>query len=341
MGSNLEKVISLINKTHGEGTVCRGSNTNLKIERVRSGITALDLVIGGGIPRSAIIEFYGRESGGKTTTALKTVASYQKQGLTCAFIDMEHSLDPEWATSLGVDMESLIISQPDTAEKSVDIVDLLTRSNEVDLIVYDSLAAAVPKEEQDKSAFDQQMALQARLFSKMCRKLMSALQPENLEDQSSYNRTTIICINQVREKVGQMYARGYETPGGHAVKHTAKMIVEFKRGDYLKVSGQEDPVGIEVKFKTVKNKTWVPYKIGLYRLYNDGNVDNDETIVIEAKKHGIIQQKGSMYEYEDIKERGITDLIRVLHEQNLFEQLTNRIYEVINKGGKKDESGRS
>ena len=226
----LKKVVSALCEKYGDGTISVGGGTLLSIKRQRSGIIALDLGIGGGIPRGSIIEFFGRESGGKTATALKTVAAYQEAGLTCAWVDSEHSFDPAWASILGVDPDNLLISQPESLERAVDVIETLVKSNTVDLIVYDSLAASLPMEEADKSTESLQVGLQARLFSKMCRKITAALQPENLNDQQGHNLCTVIFINQVREKVGQIHAHGYETPGGHAVKHASRARVQFNRG---------------------------------------------------------------------------------------------------------------
>ena len=328
----INKILAAINQKYGAGTVSVGSSIPQQIKRIKSGIVALDLVIGGGIPVGSIIEFYGRESGGKSSTALKIVGEYQRQGLQCAYIDMEHAFDPVWATTLGVDMTKLTIAQPDTLEKASDIVETLTKSGEFDLIVYDSLAASVPNEEVEKSAFEQQMALQARLFSKMCRKLLSALQPSNQEDMKTYNNTVIIFINQVREKVGQLYARGYEVPGGHAIKHSSKMIIEFKAKDHLENEETKDTEGIEIIFTTKKNKTWIPYKVGMFKLYFNGTVDNDETIIVEAKKRGIIKQSGPMYEFKDIKEKGMESFVTSLKEKKMFDNVLEETYKVILKG---------
>jgi recombination protein RecA len=334
----LDKIIAAINSKYGEGTVSVGKNVSLDIERIRSGVVALDLVIGGGIPRGGIIELYGREAGGKTSTALKIVTAYQKQGLTCAYIDIEHAFDPAWARILGVDTDTLLLSQPDTLEKSTDIVDALVQSNEVDLIIYDSVAAAVPQEEAEGSASDQQMALRARHFAKMCRKIISSLQPDNLEDEKTHNKTTLILINQVIDKIGNIYARGYETPGGHAIKHACKIIVELKCGERIINKVTKDIEGIEIKFITKKNKTWIPYKSGMYKLFVDGSVDNDETIIAEAIKHGLIKQAGPMYTYKDFKEKGKVNLINTLKEKRLLKKLTEEMYKIILKRDSNDSA---
>ena len=331
MNKNIEKIIHAINKKYGEGTIVVGGYDNIAIERVSSGIVALDLALGLGIPRSSIIMFYGRESSAKSSIALKIISEYQKRGELCAYIDIEHSLSADWAEKLGVNLNDLVIAQPDSLEKSIDITDSLTRSGEFGLIVYDSLAMAVPEEELEKSAFDQQMALQARLFSKAMRKLMSALQPKDLSDKSTYNKTTVLLINQVREDIGKPYAKGYTYSGGHALRHTARIIVEFARGDYIKDKNQE-PIGLEVKFRTVKNKTWYPYRTGMIKLYFDGRIDNSETIIAEAKKIGIIKQHGAMYEYDNIKERGFDNFIKIILEKNLLDEILEKVYNYYKKG---------
>jgi len=322
---SIEKIIHAINKKYGEGTIVVGNHNNISVERVSSGIVALDLVLGLGIPRSSIIMFYGRESSAKSSVALKIISEYQRRNELCAYIDVEHSLNADWAEKLGVDLNSLIISQPDSLEKSIDIVDSLTRSKECGLIVYDSLAMAVPDEELEKSAFDQQMALNARLNSKLCRKLISALQPSNLSDKTTYNKTTVLLINQVREDVGKPYARGYTYSGGHALRHSSHIIVDFTRGEFIKDKNQ-DPIGLEVKFKTVKNKTWYPYKIGMIKLYFDGSIDNNETIIVAAKKLGIIKQHGPMYEYDSIKEKGFDNFIAQILERSLLNGILEKVY---------------
>jgi len=331
MNKNIEKIIHAINKKYGDGTITVGGFDNMLIERASSGIVALDLVLGLGIPRSSIIMFYGRESSAKSSIALKMISEYQKRGELCAYIDIEHSLSADWAETLGVNLNDLVIAQPDSLEKSIDIIDSLTRSKEFGLIVYDSLAMAVPEEELEKSAFDQQMALNARLNSKMCRKLISALQPVNLSDKTTYNKTTVLLINQVREDVGKPYARGYTYSGGHALRHTARIVVDFTRGEYIKNKNQE-PIGIEIKFRTTKNKTWYPYRSGIIKFYFDGHIDNNETILMEAKKIGIIKQCGSIYEYNHIKERGLENFLKAVLKQNLLKEILEKVYNYYKKG---------
>ena len=329
MSKDLDKLINIINKKYGEGTLSTGAGKLLIVERIKSGVTAIDLAIGGGLPRSSIIELYGKEGSGKTTVALKAVASFQKQGLKCAYIDMEHALNKTWGETLGVNWEEIVISQPDTAELAIDIMDALVRSKEIDLIVFDSLAAAIPKEEAEKSAFDQEMALQARLFSKMCRKLISALQPENLADEKTFNKTTILLINQVREKVGLMYGNPEMSPGGHAIKHTARIRMEFRVADYIK-DGKE-VIGREIKFKVVKNKVWKPYVTGMFQLYFTGIINNEMTIIAEGIKLGVIKQAGPMYSYNDIKEKGKETFIKVLKEKELLKPLVEVLFKEYTK----------
>jgi len=329
MSKELDKLINLINKKYGEGTLSKGAGKLLNVERLSTGIVSIDLAIGGGLPKSSVIELFGREGSAKTTVALKTIATFQKAGLKCAYIDMEHALNPDWAKTLGVDLDNLLISQPDTAELSIDILDTLTRSKELDLIVYDSLAAAIPQEEVDKSAFDQQMALLARLFSKACRKLTSALQPENINDPNTYNNTIIMMINQIRENVGIMYGNPETTSGGHALRHTYKIRIEFRPGDYIKEN--KEIIGREIKFKIVKNKVWKPYVTGMFQLFFDGSINNDATIITEAIKLGIVKQSGPMYSYKEIREKGKENFIELLKSKNLINNLTKELFNEFTK----------
>lgn len=330
-------ILDLINKKYGIGTISKGSGNLLKINRLSSGIFTFDLACGGGIPQSSIIEFSGREQSAKTTTALKIIAEVQAKDLICAYIDVEHTLNPEWATKLGVDMNKLLIAQPDTAEKAIDIVDSLVRSKAIDLVVYDSLAAALPSEEEEKSAFDQQMGLLPRLYSKMCRKLASALQPDNIEDISTYNNTTIILINQIREQIGT-YHTPTIAPGGHALRHAARVRVEFKAADYIEQGTGElkERIGRVIKFRVIKNKTYKPYVSGQFDLYFDGTIDNDTSLINESVKQGIITRAGSYYMYKNTKIQGKDNLIQYLKDSSLIESLAEEIKKVVLKENVED-----
>ena len=247
----LEAALSQIEKQFGKGSVMRlGSSTITAVDAIPTGSLALDLALGvGGMPRGRVVEIYGPESSGKTTVALHIVAQAQKMGGTAAFIDAEHALDPVYARNLGVDIDQLLISQPDTGEQALDISEALVRSGAVDVVVVDSVAALVPRQELEGDMGDAHVGLQARLMSQALRKLTGAVAKSN---------TCFIFINQIREKVGIMFGNPETTSGGRALKFYASVRIEVRRGDTIKVG--TEPVGSRTKVKVVKNKVAPPFK---------------------------------------------------------------------------------
>jgi len=331
MSDKLKAIINALNKKY-PGIIAQGAGNLLQPERVSSGILALDLCTGGGIPRGTVIEFFGKESSCKSVAAFKAIASFQSLKYPCALVDVEKSFDPAWAKTLGVNVDELVIAQPDSMEKAIDVVDTLLRSKQFGLVVYDSIAAGLPEEEGSKSANDAQIGLQARLNAKMTRKILAALSPDDISDETTYNKTALIIINQIREKVGVLYGNPQTTPGGHAIRHLYHIRVEFKQGDYI--TKASSIIGRVIKFKVVKNKTWRPFESGEFTFYFDGTIDNMNTLIVEAIKLGIVIRRGSMYDYKDLTVKGKEALIAELQDKNLISTLEQEVKAQLLGGSK-------
>ncbi|MDD3477431.1 MAG: recombinase RecA [Candidatus Izemoplasmatales bacterium] len=290
---NLEAAIKEIEKEYGKGAVMilGEAGTNLNVESISSGSIALDLALGvGGYPRGRIIEVYGPESSGKTTFALHAIAEVQKMGGYAAFIDAEHALDPVYARALGVDVDSLILSQPDTGEQGLEIAEALIRSGAIDIVVVDSVAALVPEAEIRGEMGDSHVGLQARLMSQAMRKLSGVL---------SKSQCIAIFINQIREKVGVMFGNPETTPGGRALKFYSSVRLEIRRGDQIKEGN--DIVGNQAKIKVVKNKVASPFKTCVVDIVFGKGISRLGEIVDMAVERDILKKSGSWYAYQDQK----------------------------------------
>ena len=288
----LKLAIDKIEKDFGKGSIMKlGDKPAVSVETIPTGALALDVALGvGGVPRGRIIEVYGPESSGKTTLAQHIVAECQKKGGIAAFVDAEHALDPEYARNLGVNIDELLISQPDTGEQALDITEELVRSGAVDIIVVDSVAALVPKAEIEGSMEDQQMGLQARLMSKALRKLTGIIGKTN---------TTVIFINQLRQKIGVMYGNPETTTGGNALKYYASVRMEIKRVEGLKGDGED--VGNHVRVRILKNKVAPPFRTAEFDIIFGKVIFRIGNVLDVAVDLDIVKKAGSWFSFQDEK----------------------------------------
>lgn len=289
---NLTDTLNQIEKKYGKGAVMRlGDAKQVEVEVIPTGSLTLDLALGaGGIPKGRVIEIFGPESSGKTTLALHMVASVQKRGETAAFVDAEHALDPEYARRIGVDTKNLLISQPDTGEQALDIVESLIRSNAVGIVVIDSVAALVPRAEIEGDMGDSHMGLQARLMSQALRKITAVV---------SRSRTSVVFINQLRMKIGIMFGNPETTTGGNALKYYSSVRLDIRRIESIKVG--DVAVGNRVRVKVVKNKIAPPFRQAEFDLMFNQGVSREGEIIDLAVSKDIITKAGSWYEFEGAK----------------------------------------
>lgn len=288
----LEQVMAEIEKQFGKGAIMKlGSDDHIEIETTPSGSLSLDIALGvGGFPKGRIIEVYGPESSGKTTIALQAVAEVQKKGGRAAFIDAEHALDPVYAKNLGVNIEELLLSQPDTGEQALEICEALVRSNAVSIVVIDSVAALVPQAEIEGEMGDSHVGLQARLMSQALRKLGGIINKTN---------TTAIFINQLREKVGVMFGNPETTPGGRALKFYASVRLDVRRGEQIKMG--DSVIGNRTSIKVVKNKVAPPFKVASVDIMYGEGVSREGELVDIAADLGIVDKSGAWYSYNGEK----------------------------------------
>ena len=288
----LKKALNDISKRYGEGSIMRlGEAKQMEIEVIPTGSLGLDLALGvGGIPRGRITEIYGPESSGKTTICLHVVAEAQKQGGTAAFIDMEHALDPVYAHKLGVNINELLVSQPDTGEQALEICETLVRSGAVDVIIVDSVAALVPRAEIEGSMGDASMGMQARLISQAMRKLSGII---------NQTKTAVIFTNQLRQKIGVMFGNPETTTGGLAMKFYASVRMDVRRTQSIKKAGEV--IGGHVRVRVVKNKVAPPFATAEFDLMHNSGINKTAEILDLAAQLDIVKKRGAFYSYQDLK----------------------------------------
>ncbi|MEX0613870.1 MAG: recombinase RecA [Pirellulales bacterium] len=321
----LRNTVAAIEKQFGEGAIMAlGSETVHVIEGISTGSLSLDIALGGqGIPRGRVVEIFGPESSGKTTLALHVIAQAQKDGGIAAFIDAEHALDPSWAKKLGVDLEMLLVSQPSYGEEALHITEMLIKSNAVDVIVIDSVAALVPKKELDGDIGDTHVGLQARLMSQSLRKLTAAI---------AKSRTSVIFINQIREKIGVMFGSPETTPGGRALKFYASCRIDVRRIGQLKEG--EEVVGQRVRAKVVKNKVAPPFRSAEFDMLHSDGISYEGDLLDMGMEQKIVGRTGAWFRYGDLQLGQGKEKARLFLKEN--PQIAQEIKEkVLAAGGHK------
>jgi len=322
----LENAVAQIERQFGKGSIMKlgEAAANTMIETISTGSIALDLALGiGGLPRGRVIEIFGPESSGKTTLTLHCIAEAQKEGGVAAFIDVEHALDPAYARSLGVDLDNLLVSQPDTGEQALDIAEMLVRSNAVDIVVIDSVAALVPKAEIEGDMGDSHVGLQARLMSQALRKLTAAI---------SKSKTTMVFINQIREKIGVMFGNPETTTGGRALKFYSSVRLDIRKLETIKVG--TDVVGSRTRVKVVKNKVAPPFKVAEFDITYGKGISRSGSLIDVGLEQNILGKTGSWYTYGDTRiGQGRENAKAYLEEHpELADELEDKIRAILEKG---------
>ena len=320
----LDNAVGQIEKTFGQGSIMKLNSTadTSGVPGIPTGALSLDLALGGrGYPRGRIIEMYGPESSGKTTLALHAIASAQRDGGIAAFVDAEHALDPSWARKIGVNLDELLVSQPSYGEEGLQIAEMLIKSNAVDIIVVDSVAALVPKSELDGEIGDTHVGLQARMMSQAMRKLTGAI---------AKAKTTVIFINQIREKIGVMFGSPETTPGGRALKFYSSARVDVRRASTL--TDGDTQIGIRMRVKIVKNKVAPPFRIAEFDMYNSGGISMEADLLDMAVEAKVVDRSGSWYSYGKDKMGQGRDRARAYLEENpaAVTEIRNKI--LVSKG---------
>ena len=312
----LDLVLNQIERTYGKNSIMRlGDAPQMRVETISSGALTLDLALGGGLPRGRVIEIYGPESSGKTTVALHAIAEVQREGGIAAFVDAEHALDPVYAAELGVDIANLLVSQPDTGEMGLEIVDQLVRSMAVDLVVVDSVAALVPRAEIEGEMGDTHVGLQARLMSQALRKITGNI---------GKSGCTVIFLNQLRQKIGVSYGNPEVTTGGNALKFYASVRLDIRRIQTLKKGTEE--YGIRAKVKVAKNKVAPPFRIAEFDVLFGKGISRLGCILDMAESEGVVARRGAWYSYDgDNLGQGRDNTVKYLEENPEFAMTLDRL----------------
>jgi recombination protein RecA len=321
----LNLVLNQIEKSFGKGAIMRlGDATRMRVETISSGAMTLDIALGGGLPKGRVIEIYGPESSGKTTLALHAISEIQKAGGVAAFVDAEHALDPTYSAALGVDINNLLVSQPDSGEAALEIVDQLVRSAAVDIVVIDSVAALVPRAEIEGDMGDSHMGLQARLMSQALRKITGSI---------SKSGCTVIFINQLRQKIGVTYGSPETTTGGTALKFYASVRLDIRRIQTLK-RANEGEYGNRVKVKVAKNKVAPPFRIAEFDIIFGKGISTVGCLVDLAEETGIITRRGAWYSYEgDNLAQGRDNTVKYMEENKEFvAKVQQQVLDKLNTG---------
>jgi recombination protein RecA len=320
----LNMVLTQIDRTFGKGTIMRlGDASRMKVETIPSGALTLDLALGGGIPKGRVIELYGPESSGKTTVALHALAEVQKVGGIAAFVDAEHALDPTYAKALGVDIDNLLVSQPDTGEAALEIVDQLVRSNAIDIVVVDSVAALVPRAEIEGEMGDSHVGLQARLMSQALRKITGSI---------GKTGCSVLFLNQLRQKIGISYGNPEVTTGGNALKFYASVRMDIRRIQTLKKGTEE--YGIRAKVKIVKNKVAPPFRIAEFDIIFGQGISSSGCLMDLAEETGVVVRRGAWYSYNgDNIGQGRDNAIKYMEENpKVGEEIEKQVREKLAMG---------
>ena len=322
---SLKDTLADIDSHFGKGTVMRmGDRENLDIPSISTGSVGLDIALGiGGIPKGRVTEIYGPESSGKTTLTLQIIAQCQKEGGTCAFIDAEHALDPQYAEKLGVNVDELLLSQPDTGEQALEVADMLVRSNSVDLVIIDSVAALVPRAEIEGDMGDSHMGLHARLMSQALRKLTGSI---------SRSQSLVIFINQIRQKIGVMFGNPETTTGGNALKFYASVRMDIRRIGAIK--DRDEVIGNQTRVKIVKNKLAPPFKTVEFDIMYGEGISKTGEILDLASKEGIVEKSGAWYSYNGDRIGQGRENAKTFLQEN--PNIANEIEESIRASSQKD-----
>ncbi len=323
----VELALAQIERTFGKGAIMKmGEANKIAVETIPTGSVSLDIALGGGVPRGRVIEIFGPESSGKTTLTLHIVAEAQKRGGQAAFIDAEHALDPEYARKIGVDVDNLLISQPDSGEQALEITETLVRSNAIDVIVVDSVAALTPKAEIEGEMGDAHMGLQARLMSQALRKLTSAI---------SKSRTTVIFINQIRMKIGVMFGNPETTTGGNALKFYSSVRMDIRSIGKLEEGVGEDKemVGNRVRVKVVKNKIAPPFRTAEFDIMYNRGISHVGDLIDLATRYEVARKSGAFYTYKDLKLGQGRENVKNFLESNqkVMQEMEKEVRDLISK----------